>query len=184
MTSDEAASRPESAFAHKSAHEPVPVARLLRPRSIAIVGISPEPGSFGANVLASLKSFDYRGAIHLVSRGRTEVLGRACVAAIDDLPAGIDVAVLCVPHAAVSEAVAACGRRRMGGAIVFASGFAETGEAGRAEQEALAASARRSPLALLGPNCLGLVNQVDGVPLSMGLLAPAHDRALRVGLVA
>ncbi|MEA3024391.1 MAG: hypothetical protein QOK01_3243 [Alphaproteobacteria bacterium] len=184
MTNDETASRPESAFTHNSAHEPVAVARLLRPRSIAIVGISPEPASFGANVLASLKSFDYRGAIHLVSRGRTEVLGRACVAAIDDLPPGIDVAVLCVPRAAVSEAVAACGRRRVGGAIVFASGFAETGEAGRAEQNALAASARRSGLALLGPICLGLVNQVDGVPLSMGLLAPTHDRALRVGLVA
>ena len=184
MTNDETASRPESALTHNSAHEPIPVARLLRPRSIAIVGISPEPASFGANVLASLKSFDYRGAIHLVSRGRTEVLGRACVAAIDDLPPGIDVAVLCVPRAAVSEAVSACGRRRMGGAIVFASGFAETGEAGRAEQDALAASARRSGLALLGPNCLGLVNQVDGVPLSMGLLAPVPDRVLRVGLVA
>jgi acyl-CoA synthetase (NDP forming) len=162
----------------------VPVARLLRPRSIAIVGISPEPGSFGAIVLTSLRSFGYRGDIHLVSRGRTEVLGRACVATIDDLPPSIDVAVLCVPRAAVAEAVAACGRRHMGGAIVFASGFAETSEAGLAEQDALAASARRSGLALLGPNCLGLVNQVDGVPLSMGLLAPANDRALRVGLVA
>jgi acyl-CoA synthetase (NDP forming) len=106
------------------------------------------------------------------------------VATIDDLPPSIDVAVLCVPRAAVAEAVAACGRRHMGGAIVFASGFAETSEAGLAEQDALAASARRSGLALLGPNCLGLVNQVDGVPLSMGLLAPANDRALRVGLVA
>jgi acyl-CoA synthetase (NDP forming) len=179
-----AAGPPESAFTCHPALEPVPVARLLRPRSIAIAGISPEPGSFGANVLTSLRSFGYRGDIHLVSRGRTEVLGRACVATIDDLPAGIDVAVLCVPRAAVAEAVAACGRRRMGGAIVFASGFGETGEAGLAEQDALAASARRSGLALLGPNCLGLVNQVDGVPLSMGLLAPVNDRALRVGLVA
>ncbi|HEX4555104.1 MAG TPA: acetate--CoA ligase family protein [Xanthobacteraceae bacterium] len=191
MTSDEArfqagraAAGPPGAFTCNPALEPVPVARLLRPRSVAIIGISPEPGSFGANVLTSLRSFGYRGDIHLVSRGRTEVLGRACVATIDDLPPDIDVAVLCVPRAAVAEAVAACGRRRMGGAIVFASGFAETGEAGIAEQDALAASARRSGLALLGPNCLGLVNQVEGVPLSMGLLAPANGRARRVGLVA
>jgi acetate---CoA ligase (ADP-forming) len=159
-----------------------PVARLLRPRSIAIVGVSPETGSFGATVLASLQNFGYGGAIHLVSRGRDEVLGRACVGAIDDLPEGIDVAVLCVPRAAVHDAVAACGRRRMGGAIVFASGFAEAGDV--AAQDALAAVAHAAGLTLLGPNCLGLVNQVDGVPLSMGLLTPAHDRKPTVGLVA
>lgn len=161
-----------------------PVARLLRPRSIAIVGVSPEPASPGATVLASLQNFGYGGAIHLVSRGRTQVLGRPCVGAIDELPDGIDVAVLCVPREAVRDAVAACGRRRMGGAIVFASGFGESGEAGRAAQDELATIAHAAGLALLGPNCLGLVNQVDGVPLSMGLLTPARDRAPTVALVA
>ena len=52
------------------------VDRLLRPGSIAIVGISPEPGSFGATMLSSLESFDYGGAIHLVSRSRSEAFGR------------------------------------------------------------------------------------------------------------
>ena len=165
-------------------HGPTPVARLLRPRSIAIVGVSPEPASPGATVLASLQNFGYGGAIHLVSRGRTQVLGRGCVGAIDELPDGIDAAVLCVPREAVRDAVAACGRRQVGGAIVFASGFGESGEAGRAAQDELAAVARDGGVALLGPNCLGLVNQIDGVPLSMGLLAPAHDRAPTVGLVA
>ena len=161
-----------------------PVARLLRPRSIAIVGVSPEPATPGATVLASLTNFGYGGAVHLVSRGRAEVLGRACVGTIDELPEGIDAAVLCLPREAARDAVAACGRRRMGGAIVFASGFGESGEAGRAAQDELAALARDAGLALLGPNCLGLVNQVDGVPLSMGLLTPARDRAPTVALVA
>ena len=165
-------------------HGPTPVARLLRPRSIAIVGVSPEPASPGATVLASLQNFGYGGAIHLVSRGRTQVLGRGCVGAIDELPDGIDAAVLCVPREAVHDAVAACGRRQVGGAIVFASGFGESGEAGRAAQDELAAVARDGGVALLGPNCLGLVNQVDGVPLSMGLLTPAHDRTPTVALVA
>src|SRR6516162_5548111 len=110
----------------------MPVARLLRPASIAIVGISPEPGSFGATMLSSLKSFDYRGAIHLVSRSRSEVFGRPCVPSIDDLPMDVDLAVLCLPGAGVQDAIAACGRRRIGSAIVFASGFAETGAAGLA----------------------------------------------------
>src|SRR5262249_23039516 len=83
----------------------VPVSRLLRPTSIAIVGISPEPGSFGATMLSSLKSFDYRGAIHLVSRSRSEAFGRPCAPSIDDLPMDIDLAVLCLPRAGVGDAI-------------------------------------------------------------------------------
>ena len=145
----------------RSTTAPLVIARLVRPQSIAIVGISPEPGSHGAAMLKSLASFDYGGAIHLVSRNRREAFGRPCAAAIDDLPMGIDLAVLCVPRAAVMDAVAACGRRGIGGAIVYASGFAETGDAGLAEQKALADLAQHAGIALLGPNCLGYINHVD-----------------------
>src|SRR6266849_790179 len=162
----------------------MPVGRLLRPASIAIVGISPEPGSFGATMLSSLKSFDYRGAIHLVSRTRSEVFGRPCVPSIDDLPTDVDLAVLCLPRAGVLDAIAACGRRRVAGAIVFASGFAETGAAGLAEQQAIAETARRSGMAMLGPNCLGFINHVDGVALCMALPEPRRDRNPAVGFIA
>jgi len=160
------------------------VDRLLRPASIAIVGISPEPGSFGATMLSSLESFDYGGAIHLVSRSRSEAFGRPCVPSIDDLPMNIDLAVLCVPRAGVLDAVAACGRRRIGGAIVFASGFAEVGADGLAEQEAIVAAARQSGIAVLGPNCLGFINHVDGVALCMALPQPRRDTNPSVGFIA
>src|SRR5262249_21374390 len=114
------------------------IARLLRPRSVAIVGASGEPGSIGAAVLGNLPRCAYQGDIHLVSRRATVIDGRPCLAAIDDLPEGVDTAVLLVPQQGVVEAVAACGRRRVGAALIFASGFAETGDAGRAEQERLA----------------------------------------------
>ena len=163
---------------------PIVIARLIRPQSIAIVGISPEPGSHGAAMLKSLASFDYGGAIHLVSRNRREAFGRPCTGAIDDLPMGIDLAVLCVPRAAVMDAVAACGRRRIGGAIVYASGFAETGDAGLAEQKALADLARRAGIALLGPNCLGYINHVDGIALCLPLPEPRRDDNPSVGFLA
>src|SRR5579864_1337492 len=168
----------------RPATAPLPVARLIRPQSIAIVGISPEPGSHGAAMFKSLASFDYGGAIHLVSRNRREAFGRPCATAIDDLPMGIDLAVLCVPRVAVMDAVAACGRRGIGGAIVYASGFAETGEAGLAEQNALADLARRAGIALLGPNCLGYINHVDGVALCLPLPEPRRDKNPRVGFLA
>jgi acyl-CoA synthetase (NDP forming) len=162
----------------------MPVGRLLRPASIAIVGISPEPGSFGATMLSSLKSFEYNGAVHLVSRSRSEVFGRPCVPSIDELPMDVDLAVLCLPRAGVRDAVAACGRRRIGGAIVFASGFAETGAAGVAEQHVIGETARQSGIALLGPNCLGFLNHVDGVALCMALPEPRRDRDPTVGFIA
>jgi acetate---CoA ligase (ADP-forming) len=160
------------------------VDRLLRPASIAIVGISPEPGSFGATMLSSLQSFDYGGAIHLVSRRSNDVFGRPCVPSIDDLPMDVDLAVLCLPRVGVLDAIAACGRRRIGGAIVFASGFAETGADGLAEQEAIVATARRSGVAVLGPNCLGFINHVDGIALCMALPQPRRDTNPSVGFIA
>jgi acetate---CoA ligase (ADP-forming) len=147
----------------------IDINRLLRPRSIAIVGVSERPGSPGANILGSLANYDYSGTIHLISRGRTEVLGHACCPTIEEMPEGIDLAVLCLPRAGTVEALAACARRQVGAAIVFASGFAEQDAAGRAEQDELSRIALAHDIALLGPNCLGIQNPGDGISLGLGL---------------
>lgn len=144
----------------------LPVGRLLRPRSVAIVGASPTPGALGASVLANLERAGYDGAIHLVNPKRSEIGGRPCFASVDDLPDGVDCAVLAIPRAAVLDTVAACARKGVGGAIIFAAGFAEGGEEGRAEQETIARIARDHAMVIEGPNCLGLVNYVDGTPLT------------------
>jgi acetate---CoA ligase (ADP-forming) len=145
---------------------PIAVGRLLRPRSVAIVGAAPDPGTIGNNVLVNLERSGFLGAIHLVSRNRAEIAGRPCVKTIDDLPQGVDAVVLVVPEAAVGDAVEACVRREAGSAVVFASGFAEGGEEGRAKQDRIAAAARAGGLALVGPNCIGFTNFADGVALT------------------
>ncbi|HXQ50087.1 MAG TPA: acetate--CoA ligase family protein [Stellaceae bacterium] len=145
---------------------PLSVARLLRPRSVAIVGASPDAGAIGNNVLVNLERSGFTGEIHLVSRNRTEIAGRPCVRTIDDLPPGIDAVVLVVPEAAVLEAVEACVRRQAGSAVVFASGFAEGGAEGRDKQARIEDAARGGGLVLCGPNCIGFTNFVDGVALT------------------
>ena len=139
------------------------VAAMVRPRSIAIVGVSARPGSAGHFVLANLIQAGFRGDIHLVGRNVAEVEGRACLASIDALPENVDLAVLTVPAGAVAEAVEACVRRKVKSAITFASGFAEMGEDERARQREIGAVAERGRLALVGPNCLGYTNYVDGL---------------------
>ena len=150
--------------------------RLLRPRSIAIVGASAEAASPGARVLANLEALGFPGNIHLVTRRATEIGGRRCVPTIADLPAGIDAAVLIVPEAAVAEAINGCIERGIGGIALFAAGFAETGEEGRAKQEKIAALAREAGIALEGPNCMGFSNFVDRVSVSFG--------AVETGIIA
>ena len=160
----------------------LPIRRLLRPRSIAIVGASAEASTPGGRVLANLDLVGYRGDVHLVSRRAHEIGGRACVSTIEELPPGIDAAVLVVPEAVVADAVQSCAARGMGGAVVFAAGFAETGAEGKAKQERLAAIARAGGLALNGPNCMGFTNFVDRVSFSFGaveteVLAAGDDGA-------
>jgi acetate---CoA ligase (ADP-forming) len=148
---------------------------MLRPRSIAIVGVSPQPMSPGAAILGNIERLGYTADVHLVSRNRTEVIGRPCVPTIDDLPSGIDLALLLVPQAGVLEAMHACARREVGAVIVYASGFAELNEAGRAAQADIAAIARDAGIALLGPNCLGFVNYLDHLAVSFSPSHPEND---------
>lgn len=149
-----------------SGHAAMPVDRILKPQSIAIVGASADPRSFGGFVLANLERFGYAGAIHLVSRSSSEINGRACVKTVGELPEGIDLAVLAIPEAGVLEAVRGLAARHTHAAVLFASGYAEAGEEGRARQDALAAVARDAGMLLLGPNCMGFTNFEAGVPVT------------------
>ncbi|MBC2777033.1 acetate--CoA ligase family protein [Parasphingopyxis sp. GrpM-11] len=155
----------------------------MRPRSIAIVGASAKPGSTGSRVLANLQRFDFAGDIHLVSRKGGEIDGRESVTSLTDLPPDIDLAILAIPGAGIGDAVAGCVERGIGAAVVYSSGFAEMGAEGRIEQDRIAKIARDGGLALLGPNCIGLTNFIDGTPLSFGVQRPAEIAAPAVAIL-
>ena len=154
------------------------VGRLLRPRSVAIVGVSEDPGSMGGRSYRNLDAFDFAGDVHLVSRTNASVGGRACVATIDDLPDGVDAAVIALPARAIIPALEACARKGIGGAVVFAAGFAEAGTEGIEAQARMTAIARDADIAVLGPNTLGMTNFVAGNCLAFGpnMPSPPSDR--------
>jgi acetate---CoA ligase (ADP-forming) len=124
----------------EDARGPQAVARFLRPRSIAIIGISTRAGSAGQIILECLKVNNFAGDIHLVGRTDEPIDGRAVLKSSDELPDGVDLAVFTLPAAAVPEAIAACARRKVGSALIFAAGFAEVGD--YATQHAVTATAR------------------------------------------
>lgn len=140
---------------------------LLRPRSIAIFGMSSRPGTTGRIILKQILGGGFAGDIHLVGRSGGEAEGIPILTVPEELPEGIDLAILTVPAEGLHDAVQACVARKIGSAVSFASGFAELGEEGRRRQEEIAAVAARGNLALLGPNTVGYYNFVDGLTVMM-----------------
>jgi acetate---CoA ligase (ADP-forming) len=140
--------------------------RLLRPRSVAIVGASPTPGAFGAGVLSNLENAGYTGELYLINPKHNDIGGRPCISSIDELPDGVDCAVLAIPRTGVMTAVEACVRRKIGGIVIFSAGFAEADEQGRIEQEELRRIVLSHDVIIEGPNCLGIANYVDGIALT------------------
>lgn len=159
--------------------------RLLRPRSVAIIGASDKPGALGASVLANLERQGFAGAIHLVNPKRKEIGGRPCVASVDDLPEGVDAAILAIPRVGVLDAMRGLARRGAGAAVIFSAGFAEDGPQGLADQQEIARIAREAGMVVEGPNCLGLVNFRDNVSLTFIDMPPARAQGdRRVGIVS
>ncbi len=162
----------------------LPVSRLsplLAPRSVAIVGASPRENTLGNNVVVNLRRFGYAGRILPVHPSAPEVAGLPAYRGFAELPEPAECAVLAVPAdkiAATLEEGAAHGLRA---AVVFASGFAELGEEGRARQRELQALCARTGIVLCGPNCLGLVNVRKRVSLySSGIPEGMRDGGLAV----
>jgi acyl-CoA synthetase (NDP forming) len=140
--------------------------RMMQPKSVAIIGMSTKLNTVGHLVLQNIRANGFTGDIHLVGRSAGEIDGLSIHADIADLPENLDVAVLSVPAAGVSEVLQGCISRKVGSAVVFAGGFAELGDKERGEQEKIGQLARESGIAVIGPNCLGYNNYVNGFLVS------------------
>jgi acyl-CoA synthetase (NDP forming) len=132
---------------------------LLWPRSVAVVGASPDREVIRGRLTHVLLLWPFDGPIYPVTRSHAEVHGRPAYPSIAALPGPVDLAVIAIPAAAVPEALEACGARGVRAAIVLSSGFAEErGETGPALQARLRQIAAGHGIVLCGPNCEGLVN--------------------------
>lgn len=134
---------------------------LLTPRSIALVGASPDGSKLAGRPLAYLKRYGYQGQVYAVNPKYPDIDGVPCVPTVEDLPEGIDLAMILLPAASVADALEACGRKGIRAAISIAGGFAEAGAA--AEQERLTQICARHGIRLVGPNCVGVLHPALGM---------------------
>lgn len=132
--------------------------RLLAPRSVAYVG-----GAFFENAVAMCGRLGFDGPVWGVNPKRDTLGGRPCFPSVADLPQPPDATFIGVPREATIEVVTELARIGAGGAICYAAGYAEVGGDGPELQRRLVAAA--GDLAVVGPNCYGVLNLVDGVSM-------------------
>ena len=132
--------------------------RLLQPKTVAVFG-----GDSAVAVVRQCQAIGYAGEIWAVNPKRGDLAGVACVASVDDLPGLPDASFVAAPPEASLQIIAELSARGAPGAVCFAAGFAESGAAGEELQVRLRAAA--GDMAVIGPNCHGYLNYLDGVAL-------------------
>jgi acyl-CoA synthetase (NDP forming)/GNAT superfamily N-acetyltransferase len=156
------------------------VARLLRPRVVAVVGASRDETSVGSLIFRHLLENHFSGTAYPVNNQAASVRGVRAYPSVSDLPESPDLVVVAVPAEgviAVAEDAVHAGAK---GLIVVTSGFAETGEEGAVLQNRLVEVVRSQGARLVGPNCLGLLNTDPEISLNASL-APAMPPVGRIG---
>lgn len=141
---------------------------LLAPDSIAILGASPD-SAYSSELLRNLDRFGFSGGIYPVNPNRDEVLGHPCYPSLQEVPEVVDLAVVSIPRAAVSEAIREAGEVGVPAALVVTAGFSEAGEEGAAFEDDLRAVLDVYDIRVAGPQSLGLLNAHDGIVLTSTL---------------
>ncbi|MBI5520419.1 MAG: acetate--CoA ligase family protein [Desulfovibrio sp.] len=146
---------------------------FFAPRTVAVIGASATPGKAGNAVVANMLAAGFnKGRLYPVNPKGGSIEGLPVARTVGELPGGIDLAVFAVPREHVLPAFEALAARGLKSAIVLSAGFREAGKEGYALERDLADLARRHGVALLGPNCLGMMNTAHGVNASFAATAP------------
>ena len=139
---------------------------LLQPASVAVVGAGRRRGTVGREILRNIVTGGFTGTVYPVNPRATSLEGLHCLASVDELPEGVDLAVLAVPAAAVTDAAERCGRRGVRSLVVVTSGLGSHGPD-------LLAACRRHGMRLVGPNCFGVAVPPLGLDATFAAGHPA-----------
>jgi acetyl coenzyme A synthetase (ADP forming)-like protein len=127
--------------------------RIMMPDSVAVIGASSEDGKIGNSVMKNLINGGYKGEIYPINPSASEILGRKAYKSVKDVPGEIDVAVFAIPAKFVAQALVEVGEKKIPGAVLIPSGFAETGNV--EGQKEIVEIGRKYGVRLMGPNIYG-----------------------------
>ena len=127
--------------------------RIMQPKAVAVIGASAEDGKIGNSVMKNLINGGYKGEIYPIHSKAADILGYKAYKSVKDVPGVIDVAVFAIPAKSVAAVLAECGEKKIPGAVLIPSGFAE---AGHPELQAeIVEVGKKYDIRLMGPNIYG-----------------------------
>ena len=127
--------------------------RIMKPKAVAVIGASAESGKIGNSVMKNLINGGYQGEIYPIHPKADEIMGKKVYKSVKDVPGEIDIAVFAIPASLVAPALIECGEKKIVGAILIPSGYAETGNV--KGQEEIQAIGQKYGIRLMGPNIYG-----------------------------
>ena len=127
--------------------------RIMKPKAVAVIGASAENGKIGNSVMKNLINGGYQGEIYPIHPKADEIMGKKVYKSVKDVPGEIDIAVFAIPASLVAPALVECGEKKIVGAILIPSGYAETGNL--KGQEEIQAIGQKYGIRLMGPNIYG-----------------------------
>ncbi len=156
------------------------VESVLAARKVAVVGAS--SSGRGLTIVQNFRSLGFTGDVACVNPKYQDILGYPCYPALEDVPFTPDAVVVAVSRERVVNVLEQAARKRARGAVVFAIGFGEADELGRGLETRLRSLAQDAQMAVIGPNCQGLINFFQSTPLYMDSVQPYQPGV--VGLIA
>ena len=152
------------------------LARMFRPKSIALIGASARKGTVGAAILQNLIEGGFQGSIYPVNPRHREIGGRTAFPRISDISETVDMAVVVTPIQTVPAIIADCATASVGGAVIISGGGKETGTRGREIERDIVAASKDSSVRIIGPNCLGVINSRENLNASFAAQMPLPGR--------
>jgi len=166
---------------------------IFSPGSIAVVGASRHRGKIGYEILHNLIVNEYQGTLYPVNPKATSIHGIRAYPSVLAIPDPIDLAVITVPAEFAVDAIEDCGKKGVKGLVVITAGFREIGGVGEERESRLLALCRTYGMAMIGPNCMGVINTHPGVqmdatfaptpPLRGGISLVTQSGALGVAIL-
>src|SRR5271156_3076451 len=127
--------------------------RIMKPKAVAVIGASAESGKIGNSVMKNLINGGYKGEIYPIHPKADEIMGKKVYKSVTEVPGETDIAECAIPASLVASALIECGEKKVVGAILIPSGYAETGNV--KGQEEIQAIGQKYGIRLMGPNIYG-----------------------------
>jgi len=152
--------------------------RIFRPKSIAVMGVTPTPGTVPYDIFHNILSSGYTGVLYPVAPGKRAISSVRAYRYLTDIEDDVDLAVIVFPAAVCERALTMCGQKGVKGVIVISAGFREVGPEGAEREQRIRDICKDCDISLIGPNCLGVINTDPEIRLnaSFARKMPAEGR--------